>query len=619
MRRLKRWLSPILAAALLAGALGPGAPRAFAQALRSPVAGPKIPQAAGWTHALTQLSGRLELQPGTPAGAPQLTRILGHLRLELAVRPGSPGALALVERLAPEVRSDPLAFARRPAAEQARLVAAAASRLSAELGPLASAVVERARQGRLSSEDAAVARSLAGAWFYLEPEAGTAFREVVAGLESARPLARARSVARGLLRRPDAGALSAGRAAAGEVGYALGRAERIGLRKPDLDRPRARELVREVLAPAAVRALDESAGRLAERGIEPSSLWLSVLEGHQEAFGTAAAGRAASALREAGAWTDFVAAVSIHAATRLAEAGTDRARAALAGLGHATELRFAIPSWHPLSSSHASVADWLAAAYAEPGRRDEERYGRRIASLSRIPIRVTKDFPKLAATALLSLFAAASFMSPGAGAAAHLLQAASGLGLTLLGILFHEWAHARVARAFGLEVLAIAFTGRGGAAVIQSSFRVPKHEGWVAIAGPAATAVYVAASAALSVAVAGTPLAWLAPVLLVQALFHSLGFVLNMLPVLPGDGGRVLRAMLAAASGDHYAATRLASKVGVAVAIVIVLLTVPATLLWGPAAIAMAFIGYSLAPGARKYGKHPGTILLEETKTATER
>ena len=127
-------------------------------------------------------------------------------------------------------------------------------------------------------------------------------------------------------------------------------------------------------------------------------------------------------------------------------------------------------------------------------------------------------------------------------------------------VLIHELMHSIVAVKSGIPVKRIMLFFFGGVAEILSEPPDPKTELKVALAGPAASAV-IAAGCWSAVALMGgdpaRPGLQLALVYLTVANAMLLGF--NLLPGLPLDGGRVLRALIWRTTGSFHRATRIAS------------------------------------------------------------
>ena len=151
--------------------------------------------------------------------------------------------------------------------------------------------------------------------------------------------------------------------------------------------------------------------------------------------------------------------------------------------------------------------------------------------------------------------------------------------LFVASILAHELAHSLVARARGLPVSSITLFVFGGVSNITREPPSPSTEFLVAIVGPLTSIVLgVILTLLAGTGFVGpfrglanptdvmarlnpvqTALLYLGPINVILGLF-------NLIPGFPLDGGRVLRSLLWAASGNLRKATRWASWVGQAVA-----------------------------------------------------
>ncbi len=139
-------------------------------------------------------------------------------------------------------------------------------------------------------------------------------------------------------------------------------------------------------------------------------------------------------------------------------------------------------------------------------------------------------------------------------------------------VVAHELGHSLVARRSGIETVEIELLPIGGISKLARSPEDPRVELRIAIAGPIVSVALgmVFALAAVAAGVEMWPptlygggfIARLAWVNLVLAAF-------NLLPALPLDGGRVLRAMLEQHT-DRERATRLAARVARVVAIAMI-------------------------------------------------
>jgi Zn-dependent protease len=163
---------------------------------------------------------------------------------------------------------------------------------------------------------------------------------------------------------------------------------------------------------------------------------------------------------------------------------------------------------------------------------------------------------------------------PGMGAAERTAMGAI-TGIAFFACLTaHEVSHSLVARRFGITVNGITLFLFGGVAEIEGEVPTPTREFAVALAGPA-TSIAIAGVAAL-LASAASALGWAgAEGVLVTLAVVNLGVgVFNLLPGLPLDGGRILRAGLWRATGSFERATRVAAAGGRVLAALVVALGV---------------------------------------------
>ena len=152
--------------------------------------------------------------------------------------------------------------------------------------------------------------------------------------------------------------------------------------------------------------------------------------------------------------------------------------------------------------------------------------------------------------------------------AMHLALLAAMFGCVVL----HEYGHALTARRFGIGTHDITLYPIGGVARLERMSERPWEEFCISVAGPLVNVVIAA------VLGAGLLAAWLfVPALLPSVvikfvvLLTGLNVMLvlfNLVPAFPMDGGRVLRAILAAHVG-YLRATRIATTVGTAIALTV--------------------------------------------------
>jgi Zn-dependent protease len=173
---------------------------------------------------------------------------------------------------------------------------------------------------------------------------------------------------------------------------------------------------------------------------------------------------------------------------------------------------------------------------------------------------------------LLVVFDAGNLDASVHQAVTRYLVAAAFVILLYASVLVHELSHCVVARAFGLPVRRILLYPLGGYSEIEQEPPTPAQEFLVSAVGPVVSLALAAVGYGISVIIpAGLP-----HLLLVQlVLANLLVGIFNLLPGLPLDGGRILRAGLWRVSGRPAAATIWAAWCGrgLAVALVLVPLT----------------------------------------------
>ncbi|MGL5809261.1 MAG: site-2 protease family protein [Nocardioides sp.] len=135
-------------------------------------------------------------------------------------------------------------------------------------------------------------------------------------------------------------------------------------------------------------------------------------------------------------------------------------------------------------------------------------------------------------------------------------------------VFLHEAAHAYAARRLGFPVSSITLHFLGGMTAIEGEARRPRQEFVIAVVGPIASLV---------VGVVGLGLASLTEGGLLRLVLGGVAYsnliigVLNLVPGLPLDGGRVLKAAVWRATGNVHQATLVAGWCGRLLAIVVLL------------------------------------------------
>jgi Zn-dependent protease len=556
------------------------------------------------------------IQADPALGASDSSAILGRVRLELALNPRSEPALAFIPYLHLPSRSgfEAAAFSALTREQRARALTTAVSAAAADLQPRAEALAARAAQGDLSTAERAQLDAAAASWFYLTPETAAAVKKAAAEAHGDAALGLARRIAASIPFRktPDEKAV---RAELKQVfaGAALIAAE-------DKARPGS-DLVAARLAPYVARALDESEARARERGVPEGQVYSTLIKKHTLIFGRVADRTLFKTLRSRGEWTEFAAAASLHAADRLRGMG-DAARRGLSLAAEGDSLRLAIPAWHPLHGRYPSVAHWLVDV-AGPAVQDAA------PRVFGIPLIIKRSFYPAFAMWAYTFAKILPAGHPHAASTGIAVSAALGLVAAILfnvSVLAHEFGHILAARAFGIRTRNIMLNFLGGGANVVRYTRRTRPELLIALAGPAVSVLaalaflmpafilallplvfhfILPAKMALAVAIKGSAAAGIITGLSTTMAALNIFWVgFNLLPVLPADGGRIIRAALARFFG-HYRATKIAGALGVALSagfLWVPFMSFPARVL---TALFFAFFSALMSV-------HPGTVTIDE-------
>jgi Zn-dependent protease len=187
--------------------------------------------------------------------------------------------------------------------------------------------------------------------------------------------------------------------------------------------------------------------------------------------------------------------------------------------------------------------------------------------------------------------------NPGLSDSDYRTMAVAATLLLFASLLLHELGHAIQARREGMEIDGITLWLFGGVASFRGMFPGPGAEFRISVAGPVVTLVLAAAFAAvaaysdLSESIDGVVF-WLAYINLSLLVF-------NLLPALPLDGGRILRAGLWRLRGDFLWATKIAAETGRAAGLLVIAAGVVLFLMGGTFGGAwLAFLGWFVLSAA---------------------
>ncbi|MEV4659430.1 M50 family metallopeptidase [Micromonospora sp. NPDC049301] len=212
---------------------------------------------------------------------------------------------------------------------------------------------------------------------------------------------------------------------------------------------------------------------------------------------------------------------------------------------------------------------------SRPPRRPDRRAGLSVGRVFGVPLHLNGSMLLLAllVAVLYAEFARRQLDLPQVGG--YLIG--FGFVVSLLGsVLLHELGHALTARRYGIGVRGITLELLGGYTEMDRDAPSPRVDLLVSLAGPAVSAVLGAVAVAATLALpSGTVAHQLAFQLAVSNVIVAL---FNILPGLPLDGGRALRAAVWGLTRDRHRGTEVAGWAGRVVALGTVALVVLLTL-----------------------------------------
>ncbi|MFC6152480.1 site-2 protease family protein [Nocardioides yefusunii] len=182
----------------------------------------------------------------------------------------------------------------------------------------------------------------------------------------------------------------------------------------------------------------------------------------------------------------------------------------------------------------------------------------RLGSIAGADVLVTSSWFIVAALVSWIVSPRIEQVQPGIGAWKYVAGFAFAV-ILYLAILLHEASHALMARRFGARVTSITLHFLGGATAVEGEARTPKQEFWVAVVGPITS---------LAIGALGVGLWFLTPEGVLRVGVEGLAGanlligVLNLLPALPLDGGRVLKAGVWKLTGNPHRGSLVAGWCG---------------------------------------------------------
>lgn len=178
----------------------------------------------------------------------------------------------------------------------------------------------------------------------------------------------------------------------------------------------------------------------------------------------------------------------------------------------------------------------------------------RIGSIAGVDVLITSSWFLIAALIAWIMGPRVEDVQPGLGFGKYVAGFVFAVVL-YLSVLLHEAAHAIMARRYGYPVSSITLHFLGGATTMEAESRRPRDEFWIAVVGPLTS---------IAVGFAAWGLWFFTPDgltrLIVEGLIGAnlIVGVLNLVPGLPLDGGRVLKALVWGAGGNQHRGTIVA-------------------------------------------------------------
>jgi Zn-dependent protease len=200
----------------------------------------------------------------------------------------------------------------------------------------------------------------------------------------------------------------------------------------------------------------------------------------------------------------------------------------------------------------------------------------RIGSIGGIDVYVRASWLLIALIIAVLLAPQVEQVEPGLGVLKYVAGLAFAV-LLYLSVLLHEMSHALVAKHFGLPVRSISLHFLGGMTEIEGEAGTPGQEFKIAVVGPLTS---------LAVGLGAVALLQVVPDGLTRMAVEGLAYanlvvgILNLVPGLPLDGGRVLRAAVWKLAGNMHRGTIVAAWTGRVVAVVALLWPLVAQLLF---------------------------------------
>ena len=193
--------------------------------------------------------------------------------------------------------------------------------------------------------------------------------------------------------------------------------------------------------------------------------------------------------------------------------------------------------------------------------------------------------------------------SPGQTSGAYWTAGIVSAFVYLACLLAHELAHSVVAMRRGVQVEGITLWLFGGVSRFSSESSSPGAQAWITFVGPLTSLLLGGVFFLASVAIGGgannpgllaATLAWLGFINILLGVF-------NLLPAFPLDGGRILQSLIWLRTGDRLRATRIAARIGMVFAFLLIAYGLVTFLVAGSliGGVWSVFLGWFLLSAAR--------------------
>ena len=216
----------------------------------------------------------------------------------------------------------------------------------------------------------------------------------------------------------------------------------------------------------------------------------------------------------------------------------------------------------------------------------------RVGQIGGIDVLVRASWLAIAVLIAIALAPQIQSVAPGLGGWTYVAGLAFAV-LLYLSVLLHEVSHALMAKRFGLPVRSITLHFLGGATEIEGEADAPFREFGISVVGPLTSIGVGLVFLGLRLVAPGGLIGLAVDALAVANLVVG---ALNLVPGLPLDGGRVLRAAVWKVTGNQHTGTLVAGWAGRVVAVLAMVFPVVQQALTGtPATIGNYLLAFVIA------------------------